>query len=101
MDRRFIRHLQMSLVTLDLFTMNLVFIGAFLLISNTLFIEKNQYNYWLFFLNAAWLLVSWIGNIYKERYIKSFELFFKRSLKSFIWFLFIVTFSLFYFQPFI
>src|SRR3712207_5990506 len=99
MNSRFHRSLQLSLVILDFLSINAVFFVAEYLFRRQLLITPNlEYLYFLFFINAAWLAVTLLKNVYHERYIVSFERFSKVSMQSYFYFLCVVIIFLFFFR---
>lgn len=99
MNNRFVRSLQLSLGVLDFLTINAVFFFTeYLFRKQTLISPNVEYFYFLFFLNAVWLLVAISKNIYHEKYILSFESFSKVSMRAYLYFLSIVIIFLFFFR---
>lgn len=99
MNSRFIRSLQLSLSILDFIIINAVFFFTeYFFRKQTLISPNEEYFYFLFFLNAAWLAVALVKNIYNERYILSYESFSKVSMQSYLYFLSIVIIFLFFFR---
>src|SRR6195952_5224487 len=102
MNSRFIRHLQFSLITLDIIAINAVFfLVEFIFRKQLISADYIEYTYLCFFLNVAWIVVSLVANIYHEKKIISFELFSRHSAYSFIYFLMLVVFYLYFFKQFI
>jgi putative colanic acid biosynthesis UDP-glucose lipid carrier transferase len=118
MNSRFLRHLQLLLGALDLLSINgVVFAGGYIL-RNNLLKENSQiwtelvekfgpgiiqdifwgYTYFGFFLSICWMAIALLAGIYHEKYVLSFELFTKRSIQSFLYFLVPVVSYLFFFQ---
>jgi putative colanic acid biosysnthesis UDP-glucose lipid carrier transferase len=88
MNNRFLRHLQLTLLAMDVLAINIVFFVAQYFFRKEMLIEAySEYTYFGFFLTVAWLMVSLAGNVYHERNIFSFELFAKRSTRAFGYFL--------------
>ena len=102
MNSRFIRHLQLTLVALDLIMLNAVFFVAEFIFRHQMLIESgSEYAYFGFFLTLAWTAVSLLVNIYHEKNIVSFETFTRLSVYAFFYFLAVVTCYLFFFHQFI
>src|SRR5688500_11227406 len=101
MNYRFIRFLQLVLAGLDIITLNLIVLVTQLSLSDsipvTLFVVYARF--WLF-LNLAWMLVCWVGNMYNEKYINTFELFARRTTRIYFGWLGIVMLYLYFFQQF-
>lgn len=99
MKYRFLRSLQLRLAVLDVLLINIVFFSLqflFLKYKNTRM--TTEYMYFIFFLNAVWLVIAWLKNIYHERFIASFEKFSKVSLQAYIYLLLSVVIFLFFFR---
>ena len=101
MNYRFIRFLQLVLAGLDLITLNLIVLVTQLWLSESIPVENFivYARFWLF-LNLAWMLVCWVGNIYNEKYINSFEMFARRTTRIYFGWLGIVMLYLYFFQQF-
>ncbi|RYZ26419.1 MAG: undecaprenyl-phosphate glucose phosphotransferase, partial [Sphingobacteriales bacterium] len=82
MNYRFIRFLQLVLAGLDLITLNLIVLVTQLWLSDSIPVENFivYARFWLF-LNLAWMMVCWVGNVYNEKYINSFEMFARRTTR--------------------
>lgn len=114
MNKRFLRHLQLILATLDLLSINVVFLtAAFLVnhpeITSNISIDlikskipepKDIDQSFGFVLTIAWSAVILLGGLYHEKYVLSFELFTKRSLQSYVYFLVPVIFYIYFFDQF-
>jgi putative colanic acid biosynthesis UDP-glucose lipid carrier transferase len=97
MNSRFLRHLQLTLLALDVLAINIVFFTAQFFFRKEMLIEAYvEYTYFGFFLTIAWLLVTLTGNVYNERNILSFELFAGRSTRAFVYFILMVCAFLFF-----
>ena len=57
-----------------------------------------EYMYFIFFLNAVWISIAWLKNIYHERLIGSFEQFTRASLSAYLYLLLAVIIFLFFFR---
>ncbi len=97
MNKQFLRFLQATLFSLDIVILNLVF-----LICNVLFNEhaSSQYSKFLFeywvLINSFWVIFAWLGGVYAEKSILSFELFSARTMKAYIiWFIFLILYLFF------
>jgi len=101
MNYRFIRFLQLVLAGLDLITLNLIVLITQLWLND--YIPLAHFviyaRFWLF-LNLAWLLACWVGNVYNEKYLNSFELFSRRTTRIYFGWLGIVMLYLYFFQQF-
>ena len=76
MNSRFLRHLQLTLLAMDLVAINIVFFIARFFFQREMLIEAYvEYTYFGVFLTVAWLVVSLSSNVYHERNVFTFELF--------------------------
>jgi putative colanic acid biosysnthesis UDP-glucose lipid carrier transferase len=97
MNSRFVRHLQLTLLVLDVLAINIVFFTAQFFFRKEMHIEAYaEYTYFGYFLTIAWFLVTLSGNVYHEKNICSFELFARRSTRAFAYFLLLVCAFLFF-----
>jgi putative colanic acid biosynthesis UDP-glucose lipid carrier transferase len=102
MNSRFLRHLQLTLLAMDLVAINVVFFIARFFFQREMLIEAYvEYTYFGIFLTVAWLVVAFSGNVYHERNIFSFELFAGRSTRAFLYFLLMICGFLFFSHFFI
>src|SRR5437867_3032899 len=95
MNNRFLRLIQLSVFTLDMLSLNILVIllqfghhikGVYSL----------EYAYFWIWLNASWLIVARIYNLYQEKYISSFELFSRRTTHVFLYWIMLVVVYLFF-----
>jgi putative colanic acid biosynthesis UDP-glucose lipid carrier transferase len=99
MKHRFLRSLQLRLAVLDVLVINIVFFSLQFLFMKYKHNRMNvEYMYFIFFLNATWIAVAWLKNIYHERFIGSFEGFTKVSLHAYLYLLLMVIVFLFFFR---
>src|SRR5437867_893845 len=97
MNSRFLRHLQFTLLALDVLAINIVFFTAQFFFRKESLIEAYvEYTYFGFFLTIAWLVVTLSSNVYHEKNIFSFEQFAGRSTRAFLYFLLMVCGFLFF-----
>jgi putative colanic acid biosynthesis UDP-glucose lipid carrier transferase len=102
MNNRFLRHLQLTLLGMDLVAINIVFFIARFFFQREMLIEAYvEYTYFGVYLNVAWLVVALSGNVYHERNIFSFEMFAGRSTRAFLYFLLMICAFLFFSHFFI
>src|SRR5688500_13294007 len=99
MDKQFLRFLQFTLFSLDILILNLVIITCKLLLgffNEHIPILKNLYvEYWIL-INSFWLIFAWLGGVYAEKSILSFELYSARTIKAYIiWFTFLILYLFF------
>lgn len=107
MNSRFLRHLQLILAALDLLSINAVFFAAIFIVNHNLFnqefirifFEPKSINpYFGFILTIAWSAIILLGGLYHEKYVLSFELFTKRSMHAFVYFLLLVSIYTLFFE---
>ena len=97
MNKQFLRFLQSTLLGLDIAMLNVVFI-----LSHFFFRDRipNEYSssylqYWIW-INISWIICAWFGGLYREKIILSFELFFGRTVKMYLfWFSFLILYEFF------
>lgn len=99
MNIRFLRSLQFTLAIIDFITINLIFFVAKFLFESQGFINSGgQYDFFGLFLSIAWLSIVLVENIYRDKYIHSFEQQVKDYLQTYIYFLLITIAYLFFFR---
>lgn len=107
MNSRFLRHLQLILAALDLLSINAVFFAAIFIVNHNFFNEdflriffdpKAINPYFGFILTIAWSTIILLGGLYHEKYVLSFELFTKRSMHAFVYFLLLVSIYTLFFE---
>lgn len=101
MNKQFKYYLQISLIVLDFFILNLIFF-----ISKIIFKEKigitdiNSYiEFWLI-LNFFWLFISFISRTYTENNIINFEFFTKRTVQVYLLWVIAILVYLFFLRKF-
>jgi putative colanic acid biosynthesis UDP-glucose lipid carrier transferase len=91
MNKRFKRHLQITVIILDFLMINSVFLITEYLFQESLVSGTGAESAWLsLFLSFNWLIIALVGNIYHERNIVSFESFSRRSAQGILWFLVLI-----------
>ena len=107
MNSRFLRHLQLILAALDLLSINAVFFAAVFIVNKNffneeflrIFFDRSAINpYFGFILTIAWSTIILLGGLYHEKYVLSFELFTKRSMHAFVYFLLLVSIYTLFFE---
>jgi putative colanic acid biosynthesis UDP-glucose lipid carrier transferase len=100
MNNRFVNHLQITLVVLDLLVINIVFLFCEYLFRKGLVITAAviEYNSFLYFLNFCWAGIGWISGIYTGKTIVNFELFSRKSMNAFLYFIGFTMLYLFFFR---
>ncbi|MBD0296473.1 MAG: undecaprenyl-phosphate glucose phosphotransferase, partial [Flavisolibacter sp.] len=85
MNKHFKQSLQLTLIVLDLFMLNFIWVTAHYIILPELSTELlfAYYNFWAF-LNISWIVVTWAGQVYNEKHILSFESFTRRTIKVYL-----------------
>ncbi len=99
MNNRFLRTLQLYLGFLDFSLIAAVFFIARFFFRHQAFIGSEVgYAYFGFFMCFAWLAVILVTNIYNKKYVSSFEVFTKVTMRAYIYFLLLVIIYLFFFR---
>jgi putative colanic acid biosysnthesis UDP-glucose lipid carrier transferase len=93
MNNRFIRFF---IIALDLLSLNTIFLTLQYFSYRIDESYSLKYTFFLILLNAAWLITTWITNLYYERFLISFETFARRTVKSYFGWLVVVLFYLFF-----
>ncbi len=97
MNKQFLRFLQSTLFGLDLAMLNLVFILSHFFFNDRIPTEYSSYylQYWIW-INIIWVICVWFGGLYGEKIILSFETFFSRTVKVYLfWFSFLILYEFF------
>src|SRR5215218_5709421 len=94
MNNRFIRFI---IIALDLLSLNVLFFALQYFLAR---VNEGgygvKYTFFLLVLNASWLLVTWVTNLYYERFLISFEAFSRRTVRSYFYWLVLVLMYLFF-----
>ncbi len=101
MNSRFLRLIQTSLFCLDLLSINLSVIVCLLWLNTVPANLNPEYGYFWIWLNAAWLIVTWVGHVYHEKYILSFEIFSRRTMHAYFYWLVLLMFYLYFTHQFV
>lgn len=97
MNKQFLRFLQSTLLCLDLLMLNLVFIASHFFFRDSIpgHYLTYYYQYWLW-INIIWCTCVWLGGVYDEKNILTFELFFGKTVRAYLfWFPFLILFEFF------
>ncbi len=97
MNKQFLRFLQTTLFSLDMAMLNLVFITSRFFFREQIPPQYSDYyfQYWIW-INIIWIICAWLGKMYGEKIILSFELFFSRTVKVYLfWFSFLILYEFF------
>src|ERR1700712_5098066 len=97
MNRQFERYLQMTLVFLDLFALNVLYF-FFNLISKHSRSFDISYAYLEFWIlsNVMWILLSFFLRNYADKVILNFEYFTKRTIQVYLLWIILILFYLFF-----
>jgi putative colanic acid biosynthesis UDP-glucose lipid carrier transferase len=99
MNSRFLSHLQITLAAMDMVVINFVFLLAEYLFRKGLVITTViEYNYFLYFLNISWIVVAWASGAYNGKTIMNFEMFSRKSMNAFLYFMGFLMLYLFFFH---
>jgi putative colanic acid biosynthesis UDP-glucose lipid carrier transferase len=97
MNKQFLRFLQTTLFALDIVMLNIIFVAFHFIFRERIPNENNNYyfEYWIW-VNIIWIFCAWLGGIYREKIILSFESFFSRTAKAYLfWFSFLILYEFF------
>lgn len=88
MNQQFFRLLRLLFVCLDLFMLNISFlVDRYFYFDKIPGLATTKYiNLWMS-LNIAWMVSAWIGNLYSQQNIASFEKFSQKTLRTYVYFL--------------
>jgi putative colanic acid biosynthesis UDP-glucose lipid carrier transferase len=101
MHKQFKYYLQLSLIVLDFFILNLIFlISGFLFEKRIAPITSSSYAEFWVILNACWILISFISRTYSDNTIINFETFTKRTVQVYLLWVIAVLFYLFFLRKF-
>ncbi len=99
MNKRLIQNLQVSLIALDFFILNIIY-----LISWDLFRDRIPSNYlgiyfkyWVV-LNSCWFMLCWMSEVYAEKIILSFVSLSRRTMRTYLIWVLCIFFYLFFFR---
>jgi len=96
-NKQFERYLQITLLTLDLIVLNLVyFICQIIFIKTVHFNSTDAYFRYLTVANAGWLALAFFLRTYSGSIILSFETFTKRTIQVFLAWIIIILFYLYF-----
>ncbi len=91
MNQQFFRLLRFFFIFLDLLMLNVSFGVDRIFYRSKLPdpLDSKYINLWIAF-NVAWMFASWLSSLYSQNNISTFELFSKKTLRSYIYFLALV-----------
>lgn len=93
MNARFSRLLQFYGISTDFLALNSVYLTAKYLMRENIAWESIEYVHFWICLNTAWLIISWLNNLYSESKMASFEAFARTTMH--IYFYWLVTVLIF------
>ena len=97
MNRQLERYLQITLVALDLFVLNLVFLTCQILFTKNIhYHSTDAYFKYLTVANASWLSLSFFLRAYAKTIILNFEDYIKRTIQIFLAWIIVILFYLFF-----
>src|ERR1700716_731913 len=101
MNRQFERYLQMTLIVLDLFVLNILYFLCELLLKVGI-PSDISYSYleYLILSNLIWILLSYFLRTYADKVILNFEYFTKRTIQVYLIWIILMLFYLFFFRQF-
>ncbi|MEJ7736461.1 MAG: undecaprenyl-phosphate glucose phosphotransferase [Chitinophagaceae bacterium] len=100
MNNRFLRLIQVCVLTLDLLTLNLLVILSQSWMERVNGAYSLEYARFWVWLNASWILVTWLSNLYYEKHIISFENFSRRSMHAYFYWVVLLMMYLFFTHQF-
>ncbi len=101
MNRQFKYYLQITLIILDFFILNLIFLISGFIFENKIEpITSNSYVEFWIVLNLCWLLISFTSRTYSTNNIINFESFTKRSVQVYLIWVIGMLFYLFFLRKF-
>lgn len=96
MNNRYSRILQFYEITMDFTTLNIVYFLTRYLMRDSISLASTEYSYFWLWLNTAWLLTSWLSQLYGENSMASFESFSRRTMHTyFYWAVLVLTYLFF------
>ncbi|HEU4902133.1 MAG TPA: hypothetical protein VFT06_05050, partial [Flavisolibacter sp.] len=96
MNNRYSRLLQFYEITMDFSTLNAVYFVTKHLMRENISLASQEYSYFWLWLNTAWLLTSWLSQLYAEKTMASFEIFSRRTMHTyFYWAVLVLTYLFF------
>ena len=101
MNRQFERYLQMTLIILDLFVLNVSHFLCELLFKEGI-LSNIFYAYlkYLILSNVVWILLSYVLRTYADKVILNFEYFTKRTIQVYLLWIILILFYLFFSREF-
>jgi Undecaprenyl-phosphate glucose phosphotransferase len=85
MNTRFLRVIQVSVFGLDMITLNMTVMLAWMFIPPLKDVSSIQFAFFWMFLNVSWLIVSAAGAIYMDSSISSYEVFSRRTMHAYFY----------------
>ncbi len=97
MNARFLKLLQTALAAMDIISLNIAVVQCRILFGDRIPDNfKDHYVQLWAVANAAWIIITVVGSLYKEQYIKSFEVFSRRTMHVFAYFMAVMMVYLFF-----
>jgi Undecaprenyl-phosphate glucose phosphotransferase len=95
MNSRVLHFFQAAFFCLDLISLNIIvwFFGAFL--PDSFIISGSGYTYFWIALNVSWFIVSVSLSLYNDKYLVTYEMFSRRTMKAYVYWLIVVFIYLF------
>jgi len=96
MNRRFLQFLQLTLGGLVLLILNAIYIVLRIAFDDRIsaMLVMSYFIYWAI-LNICWILLTWMGKVYSDSNILSFELFTKQTMRIYVVWVLCIFFYLF------
>ncbi len=96
MGNRFLRFLQLGVFALDLLSLNVIIITLYYLLPRINENYIDEYFSFLLIMNISWGLICWVSRLYNDKNILSFEVFTKRTIQVFCYWIAFILFYLFF-----
>jgi putative colanic acid biosynthesis UDP-glucose lipid carrier transferase len=101
MNRQFERYLQMTLIILDLFVLNILYFLCELILKVGIPSDISYaYLQYLILSNIIWILLSYFLRTYADKVILNFEYFTKRTIQVYLLWIIVILFYLFFLREF-
>jgi putative colanic acid biosynthesis UDP-glucose lipid carrier transferase len=99
MNQRLLRMVRLAFILIDLLILNIIFLFTIELFAKNISVQvKITYTYFLFAANIGWLGASWLNSIYQSQNIAVFEIFCKKTIRAYLYFLVFSICYIFFFQ---
>ena len=87
MHQPLLRYARLFFITLDVLMLNILLFSGKWWFGNLPDSYDIEYYQVVAFLNVLWFIVSWVKNLYQTKYISSFEIFSRETLRAYLFFI--------------